>query len=78
MSEVSKDSRAATLASALESKVAQGHTIESQNDTEAIVSVKGRKRWFRSSSSSRQHVTVDETGRTQFRKIDGSGEAGRR
>ena len=58
------------LAEALEQRLAQGYKIESQDDTQAILTMKGRKRMFRTSSQSRQLVTIDETGSARFEKMD--------
>ena len=57
------------LARALEVKVAQGHTIESQTDTEAVLMIKGNRRLFRPSNDSRQVVSVDEGGHVSFKKV---------
>lgn len=62
--------RTQALASTLKSKLAQGYTVESQTDTEAILVIKGRKRLFGASTDSRQSVRVDESGSVKFAKID--------
>lgn len=62
--------RTQELAKTLADKLAQGYRIESQNDTQAVLVMKGRKRLFRSSVDSRQVVSVDEFGATSFEKIE--------
>jgi hypothetical protein len=62
--------RKQTLASVLETRLEQGYQIESQNGTQAIIVMKGRKRMFRASSQSRQLVTIDEQGHPNFNKMD--------
>jgi hypothetical protein len=62
--------RTQELARTIKSKLAQGYTVESQTDTAAVLVIKGRKRWFRSSVDSRQVVTVDEFGKAAFEKVD--------
>jgi hypothetical protein len=62
--------RAQELARTLHAKLAQGYTIESQDNTQAILRDKGRKRWFRPSIVNRQLVSVDELGTAKFVKID--------
>jgi hypothetical protein len=62
--------RAQEFARTLQAKLAQGYTIESQSTTQAILRIKGRKRWFRPSIVSRQVGSVDEFGTTKFVKID--------
>jgi hypothetical protein len=62
--------RAQELARTLQAKLGQGYSIESQNDTQAVLRMKGRKRWFGRSVVSRQVVSVDEFGKTKFVKID--------
>jgi hypothetical protein len=68
--EVTQAARTEELAHALKNKQAQGYTIESQNDTTAVLVIKGRKRWFRSSVDNRQLATVDELGNATFQKIE--------
>jgi hypothetical protein len=61
------------LTRTLKNKRAQGYKVESQTDLEAILVIKGRKRWFRPSTDSRQSVKVDEFGTARFEKIDAAG-----
>jgi hypothetical protein len=68
--EVTQAARTEELAHALKNKQAQGYTVESQNDTTAVLVIKGRKRWFRSSVDNRQLATVDELGNATFQKIE--------
>jgi len=65
--------RTQELARTLKGKLAQGYRIESQNGTQAVLVMRGRKRWFGPSTDSRQAVSVDEFGATKFEKIDASG-----
>ena len=58
------------FALALASRLEQGYKIESQSDTEAILTMKGRKRLFKSSTQSRQRLTIGENGRASFEKLD--------
>ena len=70
--ESNPDARRIAFARMLESKLEQGWKIESQRDTEAILTMRGRKRLLRASVDSRQSVTVDEAGVSTFSKLDGS------
>ena len=66
------DARRVAFARMLEAKLEQGWKIESQRDTEAILTMRGRKRLLRASVDSRQSVTVDEAGVSTFSKLDGA------
>ena len=68
--EASPDVRRIEFARMLESKLQQGWKIESQRDTDAILTMRGRKRLFKASVDSRQSVTVDELGVASFEKLD--------
>jgi hypothetical protein len=59
------------LARTLESKVAQGFTIESETETQAVLSMKGRKRWFglASGPAARYEITIDERGDASSRRL---------
>jgi hypothetical protein len=59
------------LARALEDKLEQGYAIESESDTQAILVMKGRRRWFGLSNapSVRYEVTVDEGGSARSRRL---------
>lgn len=59
------------LARTLEEKREQGFTIESETDSQAVVVMKGRRRWFglANSPSVRYEVTVDEGGRATSRRL---------
>ena len=70
--EATPDLRQIEFARVLEAKVEQGWQIESQRDTNAILTMKGRKRMFRPSVDSRQAVSVDELGVSSFEKLDRS------
>jgi len=67
---VSSDERRDALSQAVDSRLEQGYTVESRDDTQAVLLMKGRKRFMRASSESRQLVTVDETGKARFQKMD--------
>jgi hypothetical protein len=58
------------LAQAVDARLEQGYQIESQNDSQAILTMKGRKRRFHASTESRQLLTIDEQGHPSFKKID--------
>jgi hypothetical protein len=58
------------LTRAVENRLEQGYEVESQNDTQAILRMKGRRRRFRPSTMSRQLLTIDDHGRPSFKKID--------
>jgi hypothetical protein len=62
--------QAETFARVLEARLEQGYKIESQSATEAIITMKGRKRLLKSSTQSRQRVTIGEDGRASFEKLD--------
>ncbi len=64
-------SRKQALARALETKVAQGFVIESETETQAVLTMKGRKRWFGLSNApeARYEVTIDERGDATSRRL---------
>jgi hypothetical protein len=70
MTTVPSIDRKQALAQAVETRVEQGYQVESQDDSQAILTMKGRKRMFQASSQSRQLVTIDEQGHASFQKID--------
>jgi hypothetical protein len=59
------------FARTLQAKIAQGFTIESQTDTQAVLVMRGRRRWFglSNSPSVRYEVTMDEAGRATSRRL---------
>lgn len=65
------DARKQELARTLEQKVEQGFAIESESDTQAVLVMKGRRRWFglANAPSVRYEVTVDERGRATSRRL---------
>lgn len=65
------DARKQELARALHQKLAQGFTIESESDTQAVLVMKGRRRWFglTNAPSARYEVTVNEGGRATSRRL---------
>ena len=65
------DARKQELERTLQAKVEQGFTIESQTDAQAVLVIKGRRRWFglTNTPSVRYEVTVDEAGRATSRRL---------
>jgi hypothetical protein len=59
------------LARTLEGKLAQGYRIESRDETSAVLSIKGRSRWFglAHGAGARYEVTIDERGRASSRRL---------
>jgi hypothetical protein len=59
------------LARTLESKREQGFRIESENETHAVLAIKGRRRWFglAHGAGARYEITVDERGRASSRRL---------
>jgi hypothetical protein len=70
--EATPDVRRIAFARMLESKLEQGWQIESQRDTDAILTMRGRKRLFRPSVGCRQSVSVDGLGVSTFTKLEPS------
>jgi hypothetical protein len=68
--EATPDVRRIEFARMLAAKLEQGWKIESQRDTDAILTMRGRKRLFRGSVDCRQSVSVDELGVSSFEKLD--------
>jgi hypothetical protein len=69
-SALSTDERKQLLSDALAMKTQHGYRIESQSDTEAILLMRSRRRWFGlvgGGSETRQLISVDEQGRTRTR-----------
>ena len=61
------------LARALDQKRAEGFEVESESATQAVLVMKGRRRWFglSDSASVRYEVSVDEGGRAKSRRLSG-------
>ena len=61
------------LARTLQAKVAQGYRVESQGDTNAVLRMGSRRRWFGIFSGTQQtyDIKVDETGHTSSRRREG-------
>jgi hypothetical protein len=64
-------SRDQELERTLQEKRAQGYRIESHNDTEAVLSMKGRRRFFNllRGDDLRYRLTFDEHGHASSRAI---------
>ena len=65
------DERKRKLSLILATKVDQGYTIESQTDTDAVLTARGRRLWFGlrgHAPGSRQRIAIDEQGRSTTRK----------
>jgi hypothetical protein len=56
----------------LKEKRAQGYRVESHNDTEAVLSMKGRRRFFNllRGDEVRYRLSFDEVGHATSRSID--------
>lgn len=68
---ISLDERQRRLSRILEAKVEQGYTIESQTDTDAVLTTRGRSLWFGlrgHAPGSRERIAIDEHGRSTTRK----------
>jgi hypothetical protein len=65
-------SRDQTLERILDEKRAQGYRIESHNETEAVVSMKGRRRLFNlfGGEDQRYRLSFDEQGHVSSRRIE--------
>ena len=68
----SDGTRQRQLAVILAAKLEQGYKIESHSDTEAVVVIRGPKRWFGllpHGPSTRQRISFDDQGRLQTRGL---------
>jgi len=65
-------SRSQELERTLEEKRAQGYRVESHNDTEAVLSMRGRRRFFnlRPGDEVRYRLTFDALGHASSRSIE--------
>lgn len=65
-------SRKQELERTLQGKRAQGYRIESHNDSEAVLSVRGRRRFFslRRGDEVRYRLSFDELGHSSSRRIE--------
>ena len=65
-------SRTQKLEQTLEGKRAQGYRIESHDDNQAVLLMRGRRRFLnlRSGNDERYLLTFDEQGDTKSRKIE--------
>jgi hypothetical protein len=65
------DERTQELARTLYRKVAQGFEVESEDETSAVLVMKGRRKWLglAHSPSVRYQVSVDEGGRATSRRL---------
>ena len=59
------------LARVVDVKLKQGYEVESRSDTQAVLVMKGRRRWFGLANrpDSRYEVTVDESGSAKSRRL---------
>jgi len=68
---ISPEERSRILTTFVAGQVDQGYLLESQTDTEAVLTTRGPKRWFGLRGrmpGSRRRVTIDEHGRMKTRK----------
>jgi hypothetical protein len=65
-------SRDQTLERILDGKRAQGYRIESHDDTEAVLSIRGRRRFFNlvGGAEQRYRLSFDEQGHASSRRIE--------
>jgi hypothetical protein len=65
------ETRNQELARTLYRKLAQGFEIESESDTEAVLVMRGRRRWFglANAPSARYQISVDEDGDATSRRL---------
>jgi hypothetical protein len=65
------EARKQELERTLYQKRAQGFEIESESETQAVLVMKGRRRWlgFSNAPSVRYELTVDEAGRATSRRL---------
>lgn len=67
------DASKQTFAKLLEAKVQQGYEIESHGDTEAVLFIRGRRRWSGlfagHGEGARQMISVDDNGAVTTRKL---------
>jgi hypothetical protein len=68
--QASTENRVEALTRAIESRIEQGYTVQSKDDTQAVLVMKGRKRFMRASAETRQLITIDEAGAARFSKMD--------
>jgi hypothetical protein len=56
----------------LEERVRQGYQVESRGDTDAVLTIGRRRRWFGlfGGEGARFALTVGEDGRTKSRRVD--------
>ncbi len=69
---ISSEERTRILTTLVAEKVDQGYLLESQTDTEAVITAQGRTRWFGLRGrlpGSRRRISVDEHGRPSTRRI---------
>ena len=68
---ITHETRKARFAELLAAKVGQGYDVESQGETEAVITTHGRRRRFRSQiAGKRQHIAIDENGVQVTHSID--------
>jgi hypothetical protein len=68
---VTRDERKRKLSLILATKVEQGYIIESQTDTDAVITTRGRRLWLGlrgHAPGKSQRIAIDEEGRSTTRK----------
>ena len=69
----SGDMRKQKFAQMLKLKLEQGHRVESQSETDAVLFTRGRRNWFGlfagPGKGGRQMISVDEEGTPKTRKL---------
>ena len=63
-------SREQAFEGVLEGKRAQGYRVESHDDTQAVLLMRKRRRYFRRGDDQRYLLSVDEHGRSTTRRIE--------
>jgi hypothetical protein len=63
------------FAQLLATKVEQGYDVESQGDTEAVIVIRGRRRFRSQTVGKRQRIAIDEQGRATTHGLERRAEA---
>jgi hypothetical protein len=74
MGTATNEMRRQALERTLEERIAQGYQVESRSETEAVLTIGRRPRWFGlvRGEGARFALSVDDEGRTKSRRIDAS------